>query len=345
MEYFAGIDVSLEQSSVCIVDTTGRIIREVKVASEPEALVTLFCNTDLVFTRIGLEAGPLSQWLHAALVAAGLPAILIETRHVKAALSAMTVKSDRNDARGIAHLMRMGWFRPVHCKSLPAQEIRALLTARKLLQAKLHDIEMGLRGLLRGFGLKVGPVSKGQYDARIRALVAGHTMLEQIAEPMLRVRAALRAEFADLHRRLLGIVRRDEVCRLFMTVPGVGPVVAVTYKTAIDDPGRFRRSKDVGAHFGLSPKKYQSGETDWTGGISKVGDAMVRTALFEAATVLLSRVTRFSTLKAWAMGVMKRRGAKKARVALARKLAVVLHRMWVDGAPFRWGKAPAQSAA
>jgi transposase len=167
---------------------------------------------------------------------------------------------------------------------------------------------MGLRGLLRGFGLKVGPVSKGQYDARIRALVAGHTMLEQIAEPMLRVRAALRAEFADLHRRLLGIVRRDEVCRLFMTVPGVGPVVAVTYKTAIDDPGRFRRSKDVGAHFGLSPKKYQSGETDWTGGISKVGDAMVRTALFEAATVLLSRVTRFSTLKAWAMGVMKRRG-------------------------------------
>jgi transposase len=345
VEYFAAIDVSLELSSVCVVDGAGKIVRETKVASEPDALIQWFRETGLTLTRIGLEAGPLSQWLHAGLVAAGFPAILIATRHVKAALSAMIVKTDRNDARGMAQLMRMGWFRPVHAKTLPAQEIRALLTGRKLLQAKLLDLEIGLRGLLRGFGLKVGEVSKSKYEARIRERVAGHRMLEHIAEPMLRARAVLRAEYATLHRQVLRLVRADEVCRLFMTVPGVGSVVAVTDKAAIDDPRRFHKSKDVGPHFGVTPKKYQSGEVDWTGGISKVGDAMVRTALYEAATVLLSRVTRFSALKAWAMGVMKRRGLKKARVALARKLAIVLHRMWVDGTPFQWGNAPAQGAA
>jgi transposase len=286
-------------------------------------------DTGLEFARIGLEAGPLSQWLHAGLSAAGLSAILIETRHVKAALKAMTVKTDRNDARGMAQLMRMGWFRPVHVKTVPAQEIRALLTGRKLLLGKLRDVELGIRGLLRGFGLKVGRVSKGRYEARIRELTAGHPMLEPVAAAMLQARVSLRAEYGKLHRMLLGIVRADAICRRLMTVPGVGPVVAVSYKTAVDDPARFRKSKELGPYFGLTPSKYQSGEVDWTGRISKVGDAMVRTALFEAANVMLSRVTRFSALKAWALRVAKLRGLKRAKVALARKLAVVLHRMWI----------------
>ena len=341
MEYFAAIDVSLEQSSVCVVDGTGKIVREGKVASEPEALAAWFTGSGLELTRIGLEAGPLSQWLHAGLTAAGLPAILIETRHVKAALKAMTVKTDRNDARGMAQLMRMGWFRPVHVKRLPAQEVRALLTARKLLQGKLHDIELGIRGLLRNFGLKVGQVSKGRYEARIRELAAGHPMLEPVATAMLQARASLRAEYGKLHRLLLRIVREDTVCRRFMTMPGVGAIVAVTYKTAIDDPARFRKSKDLEPYFGLTPSKYQSGEVDWTGRISKVGDVMVRTALFEAANVMLSRVTRFSALKAWALRIAKLRGVKRAKVALARKLAVVLHRMWVDATDFRWRKEAA----
>jgi transposase len=345
MEYFAAIDVSLELSSVCVVDGTGTIVRERRVGSTPEALVGFFRDTGLTVTRIGLEAGPLSQWLHAGLVAGGFAAILIETRHVKAALSAMTVKTDRNDARGMAQLMRMGWFRPVHAKTPSAQETRALLTGRKLLLAKLLDIEAGLRGVLRGFGLKVGVVSKAKYEARIRALVAGHAILEPVAEAMLRARTALRTEYTALHRQLLGIVRVDPVCRRLMTVPGVGPVVAVTYKTAVDDPGRFRKSKDVGPHFGLTPRKYQSGEVDRTGRISKVGDEMVRTALYEAANVMLSRVVRFSALKAWAIGVAKRQGLRKAKVALARKLAVVLHRLWVDGSSFRWGTAPVTAAA
>jgi transposase len=344
MEHYAAIDVSLERSSVCVVDAAGQIVREAKVQSEREALVAFLEQSGLRFTRIGLEAGPLSQWLHAGLVEAGLPAILLETRHVKAALKAMTVKTDRNDARGMAQLMRMGWFRPVHVKAPVVQEIRALLTARKLLVAKLRDVESSIRGILRGFGLKVGTISKGKFEARIRELVAGQARLERVAEPLLRARVALRAEYATLHRELLRTVREDEVCGRLMTIPGVGAVVAMTFRSAIDQPERFAKSKAVGAHFGLTPKKYQSGEIDRTGRISKVGDAMVRTALFEAANVMLTRAVRFSMLKAWALRVASRQGMKKAKVALARKLAVVMHRMWVDGTAFRWGKASVSGA-
>ena len=334
----------MEQSSVCVVDGSGRIVREAKVASEPAALVRFCEDLALPLTRLGLEAGPLSQWLHAGLTAAGFEVVLLETRHVKAALSAMVVKTDRKDARGIAQLLRMGWFRPVHCKSPPAQEVRALLVARKQLQAKTRDVELSWRGLLRGFGLTVGEVSKGRFAARVRALVAGHARLERIAE-------------ATLHRAMLAIVRTDAVCRRLMTVPGVGALVAVTFTSAVDDPQRFAKSKAVGAHFGLTPKKDQSGETDVTGAISKVGDALVRTALYEAAHIMLTRAVRFSALKRWAMAVAQRRGMKRAKVALAlgvpqerlppalaklrreaRKLAVVMHAMWRNGTPFRWGQ-------
>jgi transposase len=336
VEHYAGLDVSLEQTSVCVVDARGQVVREAKVASEPEALVRFLCARGPGIIRVGLEAGPLSQWLHAGLVSAGLEVVLLETRHVKAALSAMTVKTDRRDARGIAQLLRLGWYRPVHAKSANAQEVRALLTGRKLIQGKLLDIESGIRGVLRGFGLKVGPISRGRFDARIRELVEGQAMLETVVGSMLAARTALQAEFARLHRALLALVRADPVCRQLMSVPGVGAVVAITFRSGVDDPARFRRSRDIGPHFGLTPRKYQSGERDVTGSISKVGDRMVRTALYEAASVMLTRTMRMSPLKSWAMGVAKRRGTKKARVALARKLGVVLHRMWVDGTSFRW---------
>ena len=334
MEHYAGLDVSLELTSVCIVDVQGGIVCEAKVASEPEALIG-FLQT-LPIARVGLEAGPLSQWLHAGLAGAGFETVLLETRHVKAALSAMTVKTDRRDARGIAQLLRLGWYRPVHAKSASAQEIRALLTARKLIQAKLLDVESGIRGVLRGFGLKVGPISRGRFEARILELVDGNAILETVIGAMLGARAALETEFKRLHCELLALVRADPVCRQLMSVPGVGAIVAMTFKSGVDDPTRFKRSRDVGPHFGLTPRKYQSGELDVTGSITKVGDRMVRTALYEAASVMLTRTVGFSGLKAWAMAVAKRRGMKKARVALARKLGVILHRMWVDGTTFRW---------
>jgi transposase len=341
MEHYAGIDVSLESSSVCVVDATGRIVRESKIASEPDALDRWFAGLDTEMTRIGLEAGPLSQWLYAGMREAGLAVELLETRHVRAAFKAMPVKTDRKDARGIAQLMRLGWFRPVHCKSLPAQETRALLTARKLVQSKRHDVEMSLRGVLRGFGLKVGATTPRTFEGRVHELVSGHPTLLAVAEALLAVRATLGEQLQRLEKRVRSVARDDRRTRLLMSAPGVGAIVALTYVAAIDDPARFKSSKATGAHFGLTPKKYQSGETDVTGRISKIGDAGVRTALYEAANVILTRPVKGSSLKSWAMRLAGRAGMRKAKVALARKLAVVLHRMLADGTKFIADKAAA----
>jgi transposase len=342
MEHYAGIDVSLESSSVCVVDAAGKIVREGKVASEPEALIAWFGSLGIAVIRIGLEAGPLSQWLYAAMQGAGLAVELLETRHVRDAFKAMPVKTDRNDARGIAQLMRLGWFRPVHCKSMAAQETRAMLTARKLVQSKLHDVEMSLRGLLRGFGLKVGRTTPKRFEARIKELVVGHPSLQVIADALLAVHAVLLREFNGFEKRVRSAARQDARARLLMSTPGVGAIVSLTYACAIDDPGRFTSSKRVGAHFGLTPKRHQSGEMDVTGRISKIGDKSVRTALYEAANVILTRPVKGSGLKSWAARLARRVGMKKAKVALARKLAVIMHRMLVDGRPFDFTAAAAR---
>ncbi|MGY4255506.1 transposase [Bradyrhizobium sp. USDA 4516] len=335
MYHYAGIDVSLECSSVCLVDGTGKILRETKVASEPAALIAWFRSLGLVLERIGLEAGPLSQWLYAGLRDAGLAVELLETRHVREAFKSMPVKTDRNDARRIAQLMRLGWFRPVHCKSVAAQETRAILTVRKLLQSKLRDVENSLRGILRGFGLKVGATTERTFAGRIRELVTGHPGLELVAAALLQAHAVLLREFKSLDKHTQKLARTHPSAKLLMTTPSVGPIVALTYAAAIDDPKRFRSSKATGAHFGLTPKKYQSGETDYTGRISKIGDASVREALYQAAHVMLTKpVKNCSALKSWAMRIARRAGMRKAKVALARKLAVILHRMLADTKPF-----------
>jgi transposase len=344
MEHFAGLDVSVNETSVCIVDERGKIVREVKVASEPEALLQVLKGRCYCFKRIGLEAGPLSQWLYSALGEANLPVICVETRHMRAVLKAQINKTDRNDARGIAQMMRAGLYKPVHVKTLRSQKLRTLLTHRKLLQSKAIAIENDLRGTLRNFGLKVGIVGAARFEARIRELVAELPDLAVLAEPLLAVRRVLREQTAVLHRRVLTIVRDDDVCRRLMTIPGVGPVVALTYRATIDVPARFRHSKAVGAVLGLTPCKYQSGESDYTGAISKCGDEMMRVMLYEAAQILLMRSTKWSWLKAWAMQIARRRGIKKAIVALARRLAVVMHRIWVDGTEFRWTRQEAAAA-
>ena len=342
MEHYAGIDVSLEYSSVCVVDGDGKMVREGKVASEPGALISWFAGLGFAIERIGLEAGPLSQWLYAAMKQAGLAMELLETRHVRDAFKAMPVKSDRNDARGIAQLMRLGWFRPVHCKSMAAQETRAVLTARKLVQSKLKDVENSLRGILRGFGLKVGPTTERRFAGRIRALVAGHPSLETIAQALLSVHAVLLREFKAFDKQVRSMARCDVQAKLLMSTPAVGPIVALTYASAVDDPSRFKSSKRVAPHFGLTPRKYQSGQTDVTGRISKIGDATVRTALYEAAHIMLTKpIKGCAPLKSWAMRIARRSGMKKAKVALARKLAVILHRMLVSATPFNAAAAAA----
>jgi transposase len=338
MDHFAGLDVSVKQTSICIVDDTGRIVREAKVTSEPEALLAVLKNLAFHFKRIGLEAGPLSQWLYSALAEAGLPVICVETRHMRAVLKAQINKTDRNDARGIAQMMRAGLYRPVHVKTLRSQKLRMLLTHRKLLQSKAIAIENDLRGTLRNFGLKVGVVGKVRFEARIRDLVENLPDLAALVEPLLVVRRVLREQLGILHRRLLAIVQDDEVCRRLMTTPGVGPVVALSFRATVDVPARFRNSKAVGAVLGLTPSRYQSGETNRTGAISKCGDEMMRVMLYEAAQSMLVRSAKWSWLKAWAMQIARRRGMKKAIVALARRLAVIMHRIWLDGAEFRWSR-------
>ena len=336
MDYCAGLDVSVNETSVCIVDDAGRIVREVRVASEPDALLAVLRNGAYHFRRIGLEAGPLSQWLFSALAEAGLPVICVETRHMRAVLKAQINKTDRNDARGIAQMMRAGLYRPVHVKTLRSQKLRMLLTHRKLLQSKAIAIENDLRATLRNFGLKVGLVGTGKFEGRIRELVEKLPDLTALVEPLLVVRRVLREQIAVLHRRVLAVARDDDVCRRLMTIPGVGPVVALTYRATIDVPARFRNSKAVGAVLGLTPAKHQSGESDRTGAISKCGDEMMRVMLYEAAQIMLVRSTKWSWLKAWAMQIARHRGMKKAIVALARRLAVIMHRIWVDGTDFRW---------
>src|SRR3974390_1047767 len=255
MEHFGGLDVSVKETSVCIVDGTGGIVREVKVASEPEALLPVLTNPDYHFKRIGLEAGPLSQWLYSALAEVGLPVICVETRHMRAVLKAQINKTDRNDARGMAQMMRVGLYRPVHVKTLRSQKLRMLLTHRKLLQSKAIAIENDLRGTLRNFGLKVGIAGAMKFEARIKELVNDLPDLAVLVEPLLVVRRTLREQIAVLHRRLLTIVRDDEVCRRLMTVPGVGPVVALTYRATVDTPARFHKSKSLGEAFGVTPAR------------------------------------------------------------------------------------------
>lgn len=338
MRTFVALDVSLEKTAICIMSADGRLVAELTAPSDPEAIAAELGRQEAVGpdTLVGLEAGSLSEWIARGLTDLGASVTLMETRQIRAALSSMVVKTDRNDARGMAHLLRMGWFRPVHLKSMDAREQRALLGARETLVRRLKDVENSVRGLLRGFGLKLGAVGRRRWEERVREVVAGHATLAAIFEPLVAARAALLEQLGVLDTRLLGIVRQDPACRLLMTAPGVGAIVALTFRAAVDDPSRFVSSKSIGPCFGLTPRRYQSGETDRSLGISKAGDASVRRALFTAAHVIMNQVKRSFALKTWASRVAARAGARRARVALARRLGVILHRMWADGTEFRF---------
>ena len=344
MDLYIGLDVSLASTAICAVSGQGKVINETTAASEPEELVRALGSLPGDVIAVGLEAGPLSQWLHKHLIEADFDTVLMETRQVKGALQAMPIKTDRRDAEGIARLLQMGWFRPVHRKSMSAQEMRALLSSRKAIHQAIVNIELSMRGVLRNFGLKMGKISKGRYEERVRELVDGNPMLEAAAGPILVVRSALRQELAGLERLLRDHAKTDPVCRQLMTMPGVGALVALTFKSSIDDPDRFRSSRDVGPWVGLTPKRHQSGERDVVGQITKAGDAGLRAALFQAATVMLNR-GKPSWLSAWAWNVAKARGKKRATVALARRIGVVLHRMWRDGTEFRFKRNEAMTVS
>lgn len=342
MTYYAALDVGLRTTAMCIVDGDGEVRLERSLASEVADIVACLRGFGATIEAVGLEAGTLTQWLTYGLREAGFRPVVMEARHVKSALGAMRNKTDRNDARGIAQLLRTGWYQPVHVKSPESHYARALLSSRKALLRKCIDLENEVRGLLKVFGIKLRTgIRHGAFDRAARPAIESDDALGHALLPLLDVRLELYRAFLELDRRVKAQAHKDEVCQLLMTTPGVGYITALTFKAAVDDPKRFRKSNTVAAHFGLTPRRHQSGERDNPGHISKAGDGDVRAALYAAANIILTRSAKWSSLKAWAMRLAKTKGRKRALVAIARKLAVILHRMWVDATPFAFNQPEA----
>jgi len=340
MAYYTGIDVSLRSVSICVFYDKGEVCLEAKVAAEIDAIVDRLRRFSSKVKSVGFEAGTLTQCLTYGLQAAGFEVIRLEARQVSVTLAAMRNKTDRNDARGLAQILRTGWYSRVHVKSLQSHQVRALLASRKAILKKCVDLENELRGLLKVFGIRrPSQVKHGSFDAELRGTVSSDEMLACALVPLLDARTVLYKTYLKLDNAVKGLVRVDPICRRLMSILGVGPVTALTFKTAVDDPSRFKSARTVAAHFGLTPRRFQSGEVDNPRHISRAGDADVRSALYVAAHSLLTRNAQWSTLKAWGVRLAKTRGHRRAVIAVARKLAVILHRMWVDGSEFRWGTA------
>ena len=336
MEHYVGLDVSLKLTAICVVDQTGSVLREGVVDSAPETIAEFVRSNAPSVVRIGLEAGPTATWLWTELKQLGLPVICIDARHAKAVLKMQINKSDRNDAAGIARIMQTGWFKEVRVKDLDSHAVRALLASRALLVKIKRDLENQVRGLLKNLGLVIGRAKFNVFAVRAEELVEGRPELAAAVRPLLEARKSIELQIDDLDRKVLRLARINAQVRRFMTAPGVGPITALCFLATIDDPTRFKRSRSVGAYVGLTTRRYASGEVDWTGRISKCGDKMLRSYLYEAANVLLTRVAKWSALKAWGIRLAKRSGLRKAKVAVARKLAVILHRMWIESTEFKW---------
>ena len=336
MDYFAGLDVSLRSCALCIVDAKGAVALERELLCDVDNITNCLNNFAHPIVRVGFEAGTMSQHLFYGLKDEGFDVVCMEARQGTAGLSALRNKTDRNVARGIAQVLLTGLFSPVHMKSREAHGVRALLSTRKALLSKTMDLANEVRGLLKIFGIRLPKTVKhGSFDSLVRPLVEMDLVLARAMIPLLDARAVLYQHFLELDRRGKRAATRDKVCMRMMTVPGVGPISALTFKAAIDDPARFKRSRTVAAHFGLTPRRYQSGEHDNPGRISKAGDRDVRATLYAAANALLMRTMAGSPIKSWGMRLMRNKGRRRAVVAVARKLAVLLHRMWVDGTEFR----------
>jgi transposase len=343
MEQYVGLDVSQEQTSVCVLDGNGTTLWQGKCASTPEAIAATIQARAPEVVRIGLESGPMSAWHWHELRKAGLPVICLDARHAKAALALQLNKSDRNDARGLARIVRTGWFREAAVKGVDSHLVRSLLTTRARLVRMRVDLANQIRGVLKPFGLVAGKGGGRPFAERVRALVAGGP-LREVAEALLAAWQSVGEQIAVLGRRLVAMARQDQAARRLMTAPGVGVLVALAYVSVVDAPERFARSSSVGAYVGLTPRRHQSGEEDYTGHISRCGDKLLRTYLHEAAGIVLHRVSRWSALKAWGTRLAKRIGTRKATVAVARKLSVILHRMLRDGSEFRWSAKEVQAA-
>lgn len=342
MPHYAALDVSNDETAIHVVDETGATVWRGKRASDPQVLATALRRHAPDLVRLGLETGPLTPWLYHTLKELGLPIICLDARHARAATALQRNKTDARDAETLAQIVRMGWYREARVKSYAAHAVRHLVGARAQLMGIAIDLSNQVRSTLKTFGLMAGKGAGRSFENRVRELIAERPSVAVIVEPLLSAWRAVRAQIGVLDRRLIALAKGDATCRLLMTCPGVGVIVATSFTAAIEAPEHFRSSRAVGAYLGLTPARHQSGEVDRSGGISRRGDRLMRTYLFEAAASLLVRVRQDSALKAWGRALAQRMGFKHAAVAVARKLAVVLHAMWRTRTPFQaWPVAAA----
>jgi transposase len=341
MPLYVGLDVSQKTTAICAVDERGGQRWRGTCATDPGAIASQIIRHAGADAKIGVETGAMTPWLVHGLRKAGLAVACLDARRVKAALQMRLNKTDQNDAEGLAQVVRTGWYRPVHVKSLDSHRARSLLGARAQLVGMRTRLSNMIRGVLKTFGLLPGSGRGQRFDRQVEALIDGELELGLIVRPLLETWRQLGQQIATFDRAVQRQVRADPTCRLLMTVPGIGTLSSLAYVSTVEDPERFSRSRAVGAHLGLTPRRYQSGEIDRSGRISRCGDGLARTLMYEAAIVILHRVKRASHLRDWALAIAQRAGPGKARVALARKLAVILHSVWRSGEPFRWAAASA----
>ena len=335
MNEYVGLDVSKEETSYCVVDISGKVLSQGKTLSDPEALFLMLEGETLCPERIVLETGTLSNWLARGLRARGMPVDIIDARQAHAVMKLQHNKTDANDAVWWAEIARTGFCRPVAISSEKAHEQRILIKARKHLVHQRTATQNALRGFLASLGVHF-PKGRGKLKERVTDILGDQPTLAPMIMPLLSSIDALERQIARYDHAISTSAKNSEACRLLMTVPGVGQNTALAFVAAIDDPARFASSRKVGAYLGLTSRRYQSGEMDYSGRISKNGDGVLRSLLFEAANVLLTRVRKAHPLKDWARRLRKRSSYKKACVALARKLAVIMHKMLVTGEAFRW---------
>ena len=336
MTHYVGLDVSQRMTAICVVDEGGRRLWRGQCRSVPDELEVILRRHAGGDARIGVETGAMTPWLVHELRQRGLDVVCLDARHARAALKMQINKTDQNDAEGLAQIMRTGWYRPVHVKSFEAHRARSLVGARSQLVGMTTRLSNHIRGVLKTFGLLPGGVRGLPFDRRVEALLEDRVDLAPIVRPMLAAWRQLREQIGVFDKAIRTIVRESATCRLLMSVPGIGALSVLAYVSTVEDPTRFNRSRSVGAHLGLTPRRYQSGEVDRSGRISRCGDRLARMLMYEAAVVILTRVKRASPLKDWALAIARKSGPGKARVALARKLAVILHSVWRSGVPFRW---------
>ena len=336
MTHFVGLDASKKMTSVCVMDGDGNLVKETTVETDPAVIVAYLRGERRRYRRIGLESTGFAPWLYEGLAKAGLPIICIEARHAHGVLKARLNKTDRNDARGIAELMRVGIYKAVHVKTQQSREAKLLLTTRRLLKRKQRDLDNLVRGTLLQYGLKLAAGGRNSFERRAAQMAASTSLLNQVVTALLDVRSVLAAKVDILETEIGELVRSDAACQRFLTVPGVGPITALAFRSAIDVPERFSRSRNVGVHLGLTPRTYNSGTMRRRGQISKCGDEAARSALFLAAQSVLRTTGRASALKSWGRDLLRTKGYFVAAVAVARRLAVILHRMWLDGSEFRY---------